>query len=108
VVPDVCTNFAFLGQFAETKRDTIFTIEYSVRTAMEAVYTLLNVDRGVPEVYASVYDIRCLLDASTQMMDGKKPSEMKLSWAQNIAKNKALDAIKGTDIEKVLKEHNFI
>jgi oleate hydratase len=108
VVPDVCTNFAFLGQFADTPRDTVFTIEYSVRTAMEAVYTLLDIDRGVPEVYDSVYDIRCLLDASTQMMDGRKPSEMKLSWAQNIAKNKALDAIKGTDIEKVLKEHNFI
>jgi len=39
--PDGCVNFAFLGQFAETPRDTIFTTEYSVRTAMEAVYGLL-------------------------------------------------------------------
>ena len=46
VVPDGCVNFAFLGQFADTPRDTVFTTEYSVRTAMEAVYTLLNVDRG--------------------------------------------------------------
>ena len=38
-------------------RDTIFTTEYSIRTAMEAVYTLLNVDRGVSEVWGSVYDI---------------------------------------------------
>ena len=36
VVPEGCVNFAFLGQFAETVRDTIFTTEYSVRTGMEA------------------------------------------------------------------------
>ena len=50
-------NFAFLGQFAETARDTIFTTEYSIRTGMEAVYTLLDIDRGVPEVWGSVYDV---------------------------------------------------
>ena len=27
VIPDGCVNFAFLGQFAETPRDTIFTTE---------------------------------------------------------------------------------
>ena len=42
VIPDGCVNFAFLGQFAETPRDTVFTTEYSVRTAMEAVYGLLG------------------------------------------------------------------
>ena len=55
VVPEGCVNFAFLGQFADTVRDTVFTTEYSVRTAMEAVYTLLDVDRGVPEVWGSVF-----------------------------------------------------
>ena len=38
VVPENAVNFAFIGQFAETKRDTIFTTEYSMRTGMEAVY----------------------------------------------------------------------
>jgi len=60
IVPEHVVNFAFLGQFAETERDTIFTTEYSVRTGMEAVYTLLNVERAVPEVWGSAYDIRCL------------------------------------------------
>ena len=69
-------NFAFLGQFAETPRDTIFTTEYSMRTGMEAVYTLLNVDRGVPEVWGSVYDVRDLLDATVKLRDGKKPIDM--------------------------------
>lgn len=48
VVPEGSVNLAFIGNFAETPRDTVFTTEYSVRTAMEAVYTLLGVDRGVP------------------------------------------------------------
>ena len=36
----------------------------NVRTAMEAVYALLKVDRGVPEVFNSVYDIRVLMDST--------------------------------------------
>ena len=58
VVPEGAVNFAFIGQFAETERDTIFTTEYSIRTAMEAVYTLMDVDRAVPEVWGSVFDVR--------------------------------------------------
>ena len=50
VIPDGSVNAAFLGQFAETPRDTIFTTEYSVRTAMEAVYGLCGVDRGAPRL----------------------------------------------------------
>ena len=108
VVPDGAVNFAFLGQFAETPRDTIFTTEYSMRTGMEAVYTLLNVDRGVPEVWGSVYDIRDLLNATVQLRDGKKPTDMKLSLVQKVALEKALSKIKNTDIEKLLKEYNII
>ena len=95
VVPSGCVNFAFLGQFADTVRDTVFTTEYSVRTAMEAVYTLLGVDRGVPEVFNSCYDIRVLLDSTAKMMDGRKPVDMKLSFAANIAKKKGLKMISG-------------
>ena len=29
VVPEGCTNFAFIGQFSDTVRDTVFTTEYS-------------------------------------------------------------------------------
>lgn len=72
VVPEGSVNFAFIGQFAESKqRDCIFTTEYSVRTPMEAVYTMLNVERGVPEVFNSTYDIRMLLAASGRLRDGQ-------------------------------------
>ncbi|MCV2395751.1 oleate hydratase [Actinotalea sp. M2MS4P-6] len=70
VVPAGSVNFAFIGQFAESGRDCIFTTEYSVRTPMEAVYTLLGVERGVPEVFGSTYDIRTLLAATNRLRDG--------------------------------------
>ena len=108
VVPEGCVNAAFLGQFAETERDTIFTTEYSIRTAMEAVYTLLNIDRGVPEVWGSTYDIRDLLNATVKLRDGKSIEEMKLGFTEEIVLRKALKTISGTDIEKLLKKYNVI
>ena len=101
-------NFAFLGQFAETKRDTIFTTEYSMRTGMEAVYTLLNVDRGVPEVWGSTYDVRDLLNATVKLRDGKKITDMDLPLIPRLALKEALKKIEGTDLEKILKEYNAI
>ena len=108
VVPDGSVNFAFLGQFAETPRDTIFTTEYSMRTGMEAVYTLLNVDRGVPEVWGSVYDVRDLLDAAVKLRDGKSPTDMEFSFIEKLALKKALSKIQGTDLEKLLKEYHIL
>ena len=107
VIPDGCVNFAFLGQFADTPRDTVFTTEYSVRTAMEVVYGLLGVDRGVPEVWGGVYDVRELLDSSVKLMDGKSPLEINLG-PLNVFKKPILKAIKGTVIEKLLKDHDVI
>ncbi|MFL0269211.1 oleate hydratase [Candidatus Clostridium radicumherbarum] len=108
VVPDGSVNFAFIGQFAETLRDTIFTTEYSVRTGMEAVYTLLNVDRGVPEVWGSVYDVRSLLDATVKLSDGKKLTDKELPFKAKIALKEALKKVKGTEIEKLLKAYEVI
>ena len=82
VVPDGAVNFAFIGQFAETPRDTIFTTEYSMRTGMESVYTLLDIDRGVPEVWGSKYDVRELLRACYYAIDKKPISEAPLSFKE--------------------------
>ncbi len=108
VIPDGCVNFAFLGQFAETPRDTVFTTEYSVRTAMEAVYGLLGVDRGVPEVWGSVYDIRVLLDSSVKLMDGKSPLDIPLPGPPGILKKVLVKTIGGTVVEKVLKDYHVL
>lgn len=108
VVPDGCVNAAFIGQFADTVRDTVFTTEYSVRTAMEAVYTLLDVDRGVPEVFNSCYDVRVLLDSTSKMMDGKKLTDLKLPFMVHLVGKQGLKKISGTVIEDLLKRYKVI
>lgn len=108
VVPSGAVNFAFLGQFAETARDTIFTTEYSIRTGMEAVYTLLDIDRGVPEVWGSTYDVRDLLGAIVKIRDGKKITDIELGLKERQALQEVLKKIKGTDIEKLLREYHVI
>ena len=108
VVPEHAVNFAFLGQFAETPRDTIFTTEYSIRTGMEAVYTLLNVDRGVPEVWGSQYDVRELLRACYYAVDKKSVQELPLSLKERVLLKNVLKAIKGTDVEILLHNSGLI
>ena len=94
VVPDGAVNFGFLGEFVEIPRDVVFTTEYAVRSAMEAVYTLLKVERAFPEVYASMYDVRVLLkqmpqgEGAPQMPEGlaKQISEIEgIGWKNTVA-----------------------
>ena len=79
-----------------------------MRTAMEAVYGLLGVDRGVPEVWGSVYDIRELLDSSVKLMDGKSPLEIQLPGPLNALKKPVIKVVKGTVIEKLLRDHGIL
>ncbi len=67
VVPEGSVNLAFLGQFCEIEGDCVFTVEYSVRSAIMAVYTLLGIEKSVPEIYPSQYDIRALAAAVKAM-----------------------------------------
>ena len=99
VVPDGAVNFAFIGQFAETPRDTIFTTEYSMRTGMESVYTLLDIDRGVPEVWGSKYDVRELLRACYYAIDKKPITDIKLSFKEKMLLKVVMKKAKGTDVE---------
>lgn len=105
VVPEGAINFAFIGQFAESRqRDCIFTTEYSVRTPMEAVYTLLQVERGVPEVFNSTYDIRMLLAASSRLRDGKEIDIPGPAFVRNLLM-KELDK---TQIGVLLREFKLV
>jgi oleate hydratase len=40
----------------EIPEDVVFTVEYSVRSAMIAVYELLGVERAVPPIYHGLLD----------------------------------------------------
>ncbi|OXC14011.1 oleate hydratase [Lactobacillus crispatus] len=109
VVPEGSVNIAFIGNFAESPtRDTVFTTEYSVRTAMEAVYTLLNVDRGVPEVFDSIYDIRQLLRAMYYMSDKKKLIDQEMPLPEKLALKTGMKKIKRTWVEELLEEANLV
>lgn len=108
VVPEGAVNFSFIGQFAETPRDTIFTTEYSMRTGMESVYTLLNVDRGVPEVWGSQYDIRELLRAAYYAVDKKKINELPLNFKEKMLLKTVLKNVEGTDLELLLRDTGLI
>ncbi len=108
VVPEGAVNFAFLGQFAETPRDTIFTTEYSIRTGMEAVYTLLKVDRGVPEVWGSKYDVRELLRACYYAVDKRPLSQMDLTLPEKEAIKVMIRKIRDTDLGTLLKDSGLV
>ena len=105
VVPEGAVNFAFVGQFAESKqRDCIFTTEYSVRTPMEAVYTLMKVERGVPEVFNSTYDIRTLLATIGPLRDGKGIDIPGPSFLRKLLMKK----LEGTEIAQLLEEFHLL
>lgn len=108
VVPEGAVNFAFLGQFAETPRDTIFTTEYSIRTGMEAVYTLLQVDRGVPEVWGSKYDVRELLRACYYAVDQRPLLQMDLTLPEKEAVKLIIRKIRDTDLGILLKDSGLV
>lgn len=108
VVPKNAVNFAFLGQFVETLddpgRDTVFTTEYSARCAMEAVYVLTGVEKRVPEVFGSRYDVRYMLSGASALFDGEEPKiELPFGVRAILA-----EKIGGTEIEAMLKEYHLL
>jgi len=68
VVPEVSHNIAFIGQFAEVPEDVVFTVEYSVRTAQTAVYTLLGLDKQPTPLYKGEQHLRVLFDAAKTLL----------------------------------------
>ncbi|MFE0459031.1 oleate hydratase [Kitasatospora sp. NPDC058965] len=63
VIPHGARNFAFLGQYVEIPEDVVFTVEYSVRGAMHAVYRLLGLDLPVPPVHHALTEPATVLRA---------------------------------------------
>jgi oleate hydratase len=63
VVPKGSTNLAFLGQFSELPDDVVFTVEYSVRSAQIAVYSLLKLNKKPSPFYKGQHDPEVLFEA---------------------------------------------
>ncbi len=68
VVPHGSTNFAFIGQFCEMPEDVVFTVEYSVRSAQTAVYSLLGLDMKVSPIYKGHHDVSVLFQSIKAMI----------------------------------------
>ncbi|MDO9035521.1 MAG: oleate hydratase [Methanoregula sp.] len=64
VIPRGCANIAFIGQYCEIPDDVVFTVEYSVRSAQTAVFSLLHLDKEVTPIYKGQYDLGVLYDAT--------------------------------------------
>lgn len=67
VVPAGTKNFAFIGQFCEIPDDVVFTVEYSVRSALTAVYSLLDIKKEIPPVFKGQHDPTVLFNALKTM-----------------------------------------
>jgi oleate hydratase len=67
VVPKRSTNLAFIGQYCEIPDDVVFTVEYSVRSAQIAVYTLLGIDKEIPAMYKGQHDVKVIFNSFMTM-----------------------------------------
>jgi oleate hydratase len=63
VLPKGSKNLAFVGQYCELPDDVVFTVEYSIRSAQTAVYSMLGLGRKAPPVYKGQFNPRVLLEA---------------------------------------------
>lgn len=77
---------------------------YSVRTGMEAAYQLLGIERGVPDVFGSTYDVRALLHATTALRDGEG---MQLPGPEPL-RRRLLGRIESNEIGQLLTEAGVI
>ncbi len=63
VIPKSSINFAFLWQFCEIPKDVVFTVEYSVRSAQTAVYSLLKLRKRPNKIYNWTHNPKVLFNA---------------------------------------------
>ena len=75
---------------------------------MEAVYTLLNIDRAVPEVWGSKYDVRELLKACYYAIDKKSIEDIPLTFSEKQLIKMLKKKIENTDLEILAKESGLI
>ena len=62
----------------------------------------------MPEVFASAYDLRCLLNAAHYLLDGRKLTEMKLPLPYKLALHAGLEKVRGTTLEELLETYQLI
>lgn len=87
VIPRGNMNLAFLGQFVEIEEDVVFTVEYSVRGAQEAVYGLMGLKKKPTRMYHGDRHPVVLAKAMKAMLeDGTK-------WGSGVRKHGQLGLV---------------
>ena len=68
VIPRGSVNLAFIGQYCEIEDDVVFTVEYSIRSAQVAVFSLLKLDKKVSPLYKGQHDVHVLVESVKAML----------------------------------------
>jgi oleate hydratase len=68
VTPNGSTNLALMGQFVEVPRDTVFTVEYSVRCAQMAVHELMGTKEKPKDIYMGEHNVKVLVEALKMLL----------------------------------------
>jgi len=68
VRPAGTTNLAFIGQYCEIPDDVVFTVEYSIRSAQTAVFSLLKLDKQVSPLYKGQQDVDVLVNSARALL----------------------------------------
>lgn len=69
IIPKGWKNLALIGQFCEQEEDVVFTVEYSIRAAQTAIYSLLGLKLKPPAVYRGALNPRVLFKAFLALHD---------------------------------------
>ncbi|WP_297091606.1 oleate hydratase [Thermococcus sp.] len=72
VIPENYANLALMGQYVEIPGECVFTVEYSVKSAMMGVYSLLDLGREVPPAHTPYQEVPVLVKAIETLVDNDK------------------------------------
>ncbi len=67
IIPEGSTNLGLVGQFVEQPDDCVFTMEYSVRNAQTAAFTLGNINKEPNPFYHGSRDLSVVFAAARAM-----------------------------------------
>ena len=68
VIPKGSTNLALLGQYVEIPKDTVFTVEYSVRKALIAVHEFIRTQHRPKDIYKGERSPKVLVRALRMLL----------------------------------------
>ncbi|NJF24561.1 oleate hydratase [Thermococcus sp. Bubb.Bath] len=85
VVPENYANLALMGQYVEIPGECVFTVEYSVKSAMIGVYTLLDLGREVPPAHTPYHEVPVIISAVETLLDNDKKEALKHSLGLYLA-----------------------